>query len=461
MADEITFGTLLREARLRAGFATLTAFADHLSTLGLAYTDDAIGHWEKDRRKPPHDVALRVLSALAEAGGVTTLAEVSRMLRSLGRRDLDAQERTAYFPALAYTTGMEYLPARPFDRLVGRDDIVAELVDHLANPAARPVIVVSGLGGIGKTAIAYEVATRAMVSGRFDALAWQSARSEEFAGVTIRVRQEQRVNPHGVLLTIAGQLGFGALASLPPDALRRQLREAVRAGSYLVVLDNLESLEAVHEVAALLHSLVSPAGGARPSKVLITSRERLVDVDVVYDRFVRGLSEPASLDLLRDEANARGAKTLLQADEALLRRIFTTTGGMPLALKLVVSQALLGIALDEELARLEGVVDEQDIYRFIYFAIWRKLSRPAQKLLIGAATFRVGALRSMLQPVSELDDPTFNRAVAELVRMALLEAAPHALVAQMSYDIHAMTRWFVNGPLTELWNRQKAGGPPA
>jgi hypothetical protein len=159
--------------------------------------------------------------------------------------------------------------------------------------------------------------------------------------------------------------------------------------------------------------------------------------------------------LIRDEIESRGAETLLQADETLLKRIFTTTGGMPLALKLIVSQSLLGIALDEELARLEGVMDEHEIYRFIYFAIWQKLSKPAQKLLVGAATFSTHALRSMLQPVSELNDLAFSQAVPELVKASLMEVSQHPLSAQKSYDIHSMTRWFVNAPLTELWNQQK------
>jgi hypothetical protein len=83
------------------------------------------------------------------------------------------------------------------------------------------------------------------------------------------------------------------------------------------------------------------------------------------------------------------------------------------------------------------------------------LSKPAQKLLIGAATFATTALRSMLQPVSELDDAAFNQAVPELVRASLMEVSHHSLAAQKRYDIHAMTRWFVNAPLMELWNRQK------
>lgn len=454
MGDE-TFGQMLRAARKRAGFHTIAAFADALSERELAYTDDAIGHWEKDRRRPyssdmDRPKMLQIFQLLVERGGIDGTAQIDMMLAALDRPALNDEEKATYFSNLG--TPIANLPEKPpYDRLVGRDEVLSAVVQALLAAAGKSVVVVSGLGGIGKTAVAYEVIKQVMQSGRFEKLAWETTKSEEFTGIGIRQRREQTINFPSVLASYARQLGFETLTTQPLEVLLLQLRDVLRSGSYLIVLDNLETLEAAKEVARQLYEMVSPGR----SRVLITSRERLVDEPFVYDYFVRGLSEPASLELLRDEAEARNAETLLQADDVLLKRIYTTTGGMPLALKLIVSQSLLGIALDEELARLEGVMDEQEIYRFIYFAIWQKLSKPAQKLLIGAATFATTALRSMLQPVSELDDTAFNQAVPELVLASLMEASHHSLAAQKRYDIHAMTRWFVNAPLMELWNRQK------
>lgn len=453
MTDEPpTFGKLLREARQRAGFSTIAALADHLSAAGLLYTDEAIGHWENDRRAPPREVLLRVLAVLAEKGGIRQLSEINRMLWALGWRDLSAQEQTTHFPILSSIVIPSALPARPYDRLVGRDDLVQTMITHLTNPTARPVIVVSGLGGIGKTALAYEVISR--VVDRFEGLAWESARSEEFAGVAIRVRQHQRVNLHSLLVSVAQQLGFPALAALAPDVLQRRLREIVRSGSYLIVLDNLETLDAAREVARALYELVSPPAGARPSRVVITSRERLVDEDYVYDQFVRGLSEPDALALLELEARNRGVAGLV-VDDSLGHHIYTVTGGMPLALKLLVSQFLLGIALDQELDRLEQATGEEELYRFIYFSLWEKLSLNAQKVLVGAAAFGTSAQRAMLARVSQVAEAEFDLAIADLVRASLIEVITRPDLNQPRYDIHAMTRWFVNAPLTELWNQQR------
>ena len=456
--DDETFGQRLRKARKQAGFQTLAAFADALSERGLVYSDDAIGHWENNRRRPYHtdgdrpDV-LRLFQLLVERGGIQQIAEVDALLGTLNRPPLNAAEQAVYFPGLRVRAAtIANLPGQPpYSRLIGRDEVLASIQQSLLDPQGRPMVALSGLGGIGKTAIAYETVRSLMMGGHFEGLAWETAKAEEFSGAGIRQRREQTVSLPAVLASFARQIGMETLSTLPAPALFARLREGLRSGRYLLVLDNLETLDAAQDSARQLYELVSPGR----SRVLLTSRERLVEEAYVYDIFIRGLSESAALDLLREEAHQRGAGTLLEADPALLGRIYRSTGGMPLALKLMVSQSLLGIALDEELTRLEGVMDEQDIYRFIFFTLWQKLSRPAQKLLIGAAAFATSALRGMLQPVSELDDAAFNRAVPELVRASLLEVSAHPLAAQKRYDIHAMTRWFVNAPLVEAWNRQK------
>jgi hypothetical protein len=130
---------------------------------------------------------------------------------------------------------------------------------------------------------------------------------------------------------------------------------------------------------------------------------------------------------------------------------------MPLAIKLIVSQFLLGIALDEELERLAQTENEAELYHFIYFALWDKLSLSAQQVLVSMGFFGAPALRAMVLEVSEVAETDFTPAVTELVRSSLMEVMPHLEAMQQRYTIHAMTRWFINGPLTDLWRRQGEG----
>jgi hypothetical protein len=471
MTDD-TFGALLRAARLRAGFSSIAAFADHLSTLGLEYSNEAIDHWENNRRKPIRNAAdktereqlLRILAALVSQGGFRQFSEVNRALWLLGLRALDEQERSTHFAALARVLNVDNLPAHPqYEKLVGRDALVDTLADYLTDPTAKPVVVISGLGGIGKTALAYEVVSSVMQRGYFDQLAWESARSEDFTGTAERVARAQDVPFESLLASYARQLGFESLQQLSPEMLPSQMRRILRSGNYLLVMDNLETPEAAREIAQKLYKLVSPSAHARPTRVLLTSRTKLVDLGFAFDTSLNGLTEPDSLELLRSECEGRGAETLLTASSDLRQRIYTVTGGMPLALKLIVSQYLLGIPLDEELERLKRAVDEQELYRFIYFSLWQKLSLPAQQVLAGAAAFGASAAHAMLMQVSQVTEAQFHIAIPELVRMSLIEVVRRPDAVQQRYAIHPMTRWFVNAPLTELWNRQKsqsAANPP-
>lgn len=226
MAGE-TFGKLLRAARKQAGFHTIAAFADALSECELDYTDDAIGHWENDRRRPySSDVdrprTLQIFQLLVEKGGIDDTAQIDAMLAALGRPTLSDEEKATYFPDLV--TSIANLPEKPpYDRLVGRDEVLAAVNQALQAASGKPIVVVSGLGGIGKTAVAYEVVKQAMQSGRFEKLAWETAKSEEFTGLSIRQRREQTISFPNVLASYARQLGFESLTAQPPEVLRVRL----------------------------------------------------------------------------------------------------------------------------------------------------------------------------------------------------------------------------------------------
>jgi hypothetical protein len=448
-----TLGTLLRELRKNANYATVAEFAAALQLVGLNYTVEAVGHWERDARTPNRDVLLTICELLAARGAIVSLEVINQLLTAAGMNALNERESADHFVELDALERIPNLPSKPpYTHLVGRDDVLDKLVNELANPQGARVVVISGLGGIGKTALAYEVMKRVMRAGYFTHLVWETAKSEEFSHGQVTARPAQLINLPTLLASYARQLGLTALATLPAHVLQARLSEIFQSGNYLIALDNLETLAAAQEIVRTLNAMVGDGGKTR---LLITSRERLVGEAYAFDQFVRGLSEPDALHLLADEARRRGADSLLNAERDLLHDIYAVTGGMPLALQLIVSQYLLGIALDEELARLKGAVDEEELYRFIYFRLWQQLTKPARRLLIAAATYSTWAFRQMLQGVSKLTDADFHSAVADLIRMSLLEMVHHPKASQQVYDVHALTRWFINGPLTDLWNQQR------
>jgi len=349
------------------------------------------------------------------------------------------------------------LPPRRYTRLVGRQEEIETILEKLRtpDPTAPPVIAITGLGGIGKTALAYEIVERAMLEGLFNSLVWESAKPEELEAGKIRFLKPPALSFESLVSAIARQLGYDTLLQLPPSDLQNRIRHILQTGSFLIVVDNLETIEAYEELARQLHGLLSPSQSRQASRALLTSRERLTEIPYIYDHYIRGLSEPASMEFIRQEAHDRGAMGILRAGQRLLDRVFKVTYGMPLAMKLIISQFIAGIPLDTELDRLEGA-KEEELYKFIYMRLWFKLSIPAQKVLIAAAAFASSVARFMLQPVSKTTDEEFEAAIPELARMSLIEPSDHPTAAQRRYSIHPITRWFINAPLRELWEQQKA-----
>jgi hypothetical protein len=398
----------------------------------------------------PTDLALRTRVALTDE----IIRRVRGGLITLSNSQVQRLERAGN----TLTRSLLNLPPRRYTRLIGREEEIGTLLQKLCNsdPAAPSVIAITGLGGIGKTALAYEIVGRAVLEELFDGLVWESAKPEELEGRRIvQLIKAPSLSIESLVSAIARQLGFDALLQLPPSEQYNRVRYILQTGSYLIVVDNLETVEAYEELARQLHGLLSPSQSRQPSRALLTSRERL-EIPYIYDHYIRGLSKPASMEFIEQEAHDRGATGILQAGLLLLGRIFEVTYGMPLAMKLMVSQFIAGIPLDTELDRLKGA-KEEELYEFIYMRLWFKLSIPAQKILIATVAFASSVARFMLQPVSKVTDEEFEAAIPGLVRMSLIEPGDNLTAEQRRYSIHPITRWFIHAPLKELWEKQKTG----
>ncbi len=452
-----TFGELLRDARLRTTYQTQEAFAAYLDRLGVSYTRKTISQWETNTRKPPNRLTyLKLLKALAEAHGITLITEVNHMLAAAGEGLVTETEQQEHFPTLHFGNLWPNLPNKYHEKLFGREDAVSRLAAELVNPLGKSVIVISGLGGIGKTALAHETAERVLSTGYFTNVLWESAKAEMYEDKHITIRTSRSTDWQSLVHRYATQLGLPIASNF--QQVEAEVRFRLRGGGYLVVMDNLETIEAAIEVAHKLHELVNPTASAKPSKVLITSRERLTRLSYTFDYFIGGLEPIPATEFLYQNAESRNI-AFIDRDPMIEERIYNTTKGMPLAIILINSQRVAGQTVDEILERIEKTTNERELYQFIYWDLWQKIGVKAQKVLAAAAAFGISSQRSHLMRVSKTEDPPiFDDAIAELVRLSLMEVI-HITQTFSSdnrrYDIHSITRWFVNGPLQKEWENYR------
>lgn len=151
---------------------------------------------------------------------------------------------------------------------VGRQQILAELERWFADPQSRRWVL-CGDGGKGKSAIAYEFATRVAASGspNFTLVVWLSAKQKRFVEgmavpaapdfVDLAGAQHRLLRAYGAPVPTDGT---------NPHALLMKLMNELPA---LIIVDDIDSLSSTAEAANEFFALQAPT---TRSKVLLTSR---------------------------------------------------------------------------------------------------------------------------------------------------------------------------------------------
>ncbi len=212
------------------------------------------------------------------------------------------------------------LPSR-LERMVGREDDIAQLTDRLSR---FPIVSIVGGGGVGKTTVAVALANH--LAATFD-------------GAAVLADFGMLSDPSLVLPALASMLGI----PVGSDDVRPSLLAYLRDKHVLLVFDTCEHL--VDTVADLAASIIDAAPQVR---ILVTSREALrIEGESIYkldtlacapdDREVTTqsiLSYPASRLFMERAAASGAALAITDEDASIIAAICRKLDGMALALEL-------------------------------------------------------------------------------------------------------------------------------
>ena len=330
-------------------------------------------------------------------------------------------EQRSMTPRLATTARPHNLPAQ-LTRLIGRAEVIDNLVKQL--PAQRLLTIV-GPGGIGKTAVALDVAKRLM--GAFEDGIWLI----DLAPIA---------DPHLVPTALASSLGLEIRSDNPIPGLVG----ALSSKQMLLVLDNCEHvIEAAADLAAGILK------GSRGVQILATSREPIRLEGERVHRLSPLESPPASARLSASEALRFPAVQLFVERAAAAMNDFElsdteakTAGGIcrkldgvPLAIELAAARVdafgIGGLAerLDDRLRLLTGgrrtaLPRHQTIGAALDWS-YRLLSQDEQtvfrRLAIFVGGFTIKSARAVAAD-SDADVPNIADSVASLVMKSLITA---------------------------------------
>ena len=307
----------------------------------------------------------------------------------------------------------------PLTPLIGRADDLDRLLARLADPQVR-LLVLTGPGGVGKTRLALELASRVEVGfadgvGLVDV---SGVRDPELVPAAIGARLDVEARP--------GQSAEGVLA------------DALRGRSMLVMIDNFEHLL---PAAAGLAQVLEESPGV---KMLVTSRARL-GLAAEHDHPVEPLSLPPGDVSSRDELRLYSSAevflgralavepglTVGDGDAATVASVCRRLDGLPLALELAAA-SLRMMTMEELDARLESGLDhgstgagdrpprQRTMRAAIDWSYGLLASEPA-RLLVRLSVFEGGFTRAAAAQVGGLGDA--DAGLSALLDMQLVKRA--------------------------------------
>ena len=336
------------------------------------------------------------------------------------------------------------LPSPGYRQLLGRSKYIDDITDALNDRLGRRVIGIDGLGGIGKTALAREIAQRCLSTG-FEEVVWQTASITE---------NSERMTFESVLDAIAIQLNEPSLLKLKGEDRQIKTRELLSNRRALIVLDNMETSE--ESQSSIAYKLFSILGS---SKALLTSRHRFENYDHDFCSFhIGGIEKDSAIQLISDTAIEKNMPIVLEVPSHELEPIIEVTGSMatgysPMALKFMVGQ-LEKYEPEEMLKHLEGVrlseeneaISDRDEFRLFWKRIFltslRVLSPLDRKFMGGMTLFEpnVGTGREeIIKSSIGLTESELSQARDSTWRISFLEIGQGL---RKRYYLHRLTFTF-------------------
>ncbi len=367
------------------------------------------------------------------------VAEIKRLQTELETTEsLDSPEIPIDLPPL---------PPKSYGRFIGRNMSMSRMINYLKEPNRKSIIAVIGVGGIGKTALVREVAERCLQENFFNHVAWVNFGIDQVINESINKSDESHFHFNDLLNIIGSQCHRPDIISMSLNEKQVVVTNLLAKNRLLIVIDNLETVPHSEELVATV------SGFMGQSKLIISSRHQIKNEGVL----TLGLSEfpkDEGLIFLLENSKERGLEVVTKASHSQLIEIYQMTGGVPLAMKLIIGQMshqpmeAVFIALRQ--AAFKG--HDYQFYHFVYSRSWEFLDMDARKLLVAMSVFPAGTGGAVVdvQAISQLEPSAFWPAMDQLVNLSLVDKTE--LSDQERYTLHPLTQYFIRSTIIAKWS---------
>ena len=333
---------------------------------------------------------------------------------------------------------------------VGRKTELSELRDWFDEPTSA-LWALAGEGGKGKSAIAYQFACEIQkrAPAPFQTVLWLSAKKRRFIeGVTAEIGNPDFQDLETALSQVLSQLGWAEDSDLPLESRKARVLELLNEFPALVVVDDMDSLDAESEDAIAF--FVLQVSKTR-SKILLTSRRTVFGMGSTTTH-VSGFTEGDARVFIQNRIELMGLDEAAFT-EPVVREIVKLTDGSPLyiedLLRLSISAKSPGVALT-----MWRESKGSEVRRYALERECELLTQNARDVLLAGCAAKGSVSFSELSSIVGVDDESVSVALQEL-RTLFLVPAPKFVEGEQRFNLNVNTRSLVREVYgkTDQWRR--------
>lgn len=325
------------------------------------------------------------------------------------------------------------LPQPDYVEFIGREDELERLFDLLSSRNRSWIITIDGIGGIGKSALALEVAHRyrqkfeeLSPEERFDAIVWTSAKQNVLTIDGITNRRQMLHTLDDIYTAIAITLGRENIIRATVEQQNEVARKALTEQRTLLIIDNLETIDD-ENLLTFLHELPTP------TKAIVTTRYR---IDVAYPIRMVGMSWENAQIFIAHECHKKN----VHLHEQEVKHLYERTGGVPLAIVWSIAQVSFGYNIQSVFERLGQ--PNSDISRFCFDeALKRIRDSSSYQLFMALSLCATNATRETVGYITDLPKLDRDECLVQLEKLSLINKQGNRfsmLPLTRSYGLHEL-----------------------
>lgn len=398
----------------KSGVFTESTFDELVKGFGCKNREELLEILGKERElpRPPQSTAHHDFNEPASGYSISSISTTASQdycnslshLRRLSPNNLPRQERSVF----------------------GRDQQIEAVLRVLTKSNRFWLVSITGVGGVGKTALALEIAhrcldLRGLPAGvdrsefQYDAIVWTSAKQNELDGSSVRLRLSVKSNLASIIREILRVVVPERVGGLPSEERQREMvMDLLREKRILLIVDNMEAIDD-DQVLAFLREIPTP------SKVIITDRR---PVHGSCSIALSALQQRDAMSMIRNQCKQDLLYERLNLNDEQVENLADRTGGIPLAIIWALSQiAATGAAPSTVIRRLSdsGTSPVLDfLFKESYEMIWEN----SRKILAALSIPGTPVMGEMLCEWLGMKPDDVEDALDQLKAFALIEQRP-------------------------------------